>query len=211
LSTEQDRQIELLGGALVRVPVSGAVDDAEDLAGVGQRDDQRVITPSAVIGDINALLAARAGGDESAVGIDDGLVEEVRRLLFPDLDPGLIEDILKGLDIVGGEASAEVAGGSGVGNSVGAQGVKEDDIVASQFHVVEAGAVAQRIVGEVQDVVTFMIGEVIFEQVETFVDGFGKAQLAYQKWDGADATAGNGLSLGGGVIVDVRGGEDGLW
>ena len=75
-------------GALVRGPVAGAVDDAEHLAGVGQRNDQRVITPGAVVGDVDALLAAGAGGDEGAVGVDDGLVEEVGRLLFPDLDAG---------------------------------------------------------------------------------------------------------------------------
>ena len=160
VAAEQDRQVDLLGGALVRGPVAGPVDDAEHLAGVGQRDDQRVITPGAVVGDIDALLAAGAGGDEGAVGVDDGLVEEVGRLLFPDLDPGLIEDVLEGLDVVGGEASAEVAGGGGVGDSVGAEGVEEDDVVASQFDVVEAGAVAQGVVGEVEDVVTLVIREV---------------------------------------------------
>jgi hypothetical protein len=29
--------------------------------------------------------------------------------------------------------------------------------------------------------------------------------------DGADATAGDGLCLGGGLVVDVRSGEDRLW
>jgi hypothetical protein len=41
----------------------------EHLAGVGQGDDQRVITPVAVIGDIDALLATGAGGDERAVDV----------------------------------------------------------------------------------------------------------------------------------------------
>ena len=102
-----------------------------------------MITPGAVVGDINALLAAGAGGDERAVDVDDGLVEEVGRLLFPDLDAGLIEDVLEGLDIVGSEASAEVAGRGGVGDSVGAEGVEEDDVVAAQLDVVETGAVAK--------------------------------------------------------------------
>jgi len=40
----------------MRGPVAGAVDDADDPAGVGRRDDQRVIAPGAVVGDIDPLL-----------------------------------------------------------------------------------------------------------------------------------------------------------
>ena len=180
----------MLGGPLVRGAVARPVDDAEHLAGVGQRDDQRVITPGAVVGDIDALLAAGAGGDEGAVDVEDGLVEEVGRLLLPDLESGLIEDVLEGLDVVGREASAEVAGGGGVGDAVGAEGVEEDEVVAPQFDVVEAGAVAEGVVGEVEDVVGLVIGEVELEQVESFVDGLGEAELLDQELDGADAAAG---------------------
>jgi hypothetical protein len=51
----------------------------------------------------------------------------------------------------GGEASAEVARGGGVGDAVGAQGVEEDEIVASQLDIVETGPIEQGVVGEVQD------------------------------------------------------------
>src|SRR5207248_6936445 len=61
-----------------------------------------------VIGDADTLLASGTRGDEGAVGVENGLVEEVGRLLFPDLDPGLIEDVLEDLDVVGLEAAAEV-------------------------------------------------------------------------------------------------------
>jgi hypothetical protein len=59
--------------------------------------------PGAVVGDVDALLATRAGGDQRAVDIEHGLVEEVGGLLLSDLDPGLIEDVLGGLDVVGCE------------------------------------------------------------------------------------------------------------
>ena len=59
---------------------------------------------------------------------------------FQTLTPGLVEDVLEGLDVVGGEAAAEVAGGGGVGDAVGAEGVEEDLVVAPQFDVLEAGA-----------------------------------------------------------------------
>jgi hypothetical protein len=162
-----------------------------------------MITPGAVIGDVDALLAARAGGDERSVDVENGLVEEVGRLSFPDLDPGLIEDVLEGLDVVGREPPAEVARGGGVGDAVGAEGVEEDDVVAPQLDVVEAGAVAEGVVGEVEDVVTLVVREVVFEQVESFVDGLGQPELADEELDGTDAAAGDGPGLGGDFIVQV--------
>jgi hypothetical protein len=142
--------------------------------------------------------------------LEEGFVEEVGRLLLPDLQPGLIEDILKDLDVVGGEAAAEVAGGGGVGDAVGAQGVEEDDVVASQLDVVETGAVAQGVVGEVEDVITLVIREVILQQVESFVNGLGEPEFPHEKLNGADPAAGDGLCLGGGLVVEVRGREDRL-
>ena len=180
-------------------------------AGVGQRDDQRVVAPGAVVGDIDALLAARAGGHERAVDIEHGLGEEVGRLRLPDLDPRPIEDVLEGLDVVGGEAAAEVAGGGGVGDAVGAEGVEEDGVVAPQLDVVEAGAIAEGVVGEVQDVVTLVVREVVLEQVESFVDGLGEPEFPYQELHGPDPAGGDGAGLLGDVIMDVRRGEDRLW
>ena len=208
LAAEEDRQVELLGGGFVRGPVAGAVDEAEHLAGVGQGDDQRVIAPGAVVSDVHALLAARTGGDERAVDVEDGLVEEVGRLLLPDFDPCLIEDVLKGLDVVGRETAAEVAGGGGIGDAVGTQGIEEDDVVAPQLDVIEAGTVAQRVVGDVEDVVGFVVGEVELEQVEPLVDSLREVELADQQMDGADAAAGDGFCLGRGFVVDVAGGDD---
>jgi hypothetical protein len=116
-----------------------------------------MIAPGAVISDVDALLAAGAGDDEGAIDVEDGLVEELGRLLPPDLQSCPIEGVLEGLDIVRGEARAEVPGSSGIGDAVGAEGVEEDDVVAPQLDVVEAGAVAQRVVGEVEDVVGLVI------------------------------------------------------
>src|SRR5512135_2460576 len=74
-----------------------------------------VVAPGAIGGDVDALLAARAGGHQGAVDVEHGLIEERGRLLSPERDPGLIEDVLEGLDVVGGEAAAEVAAVVGSG------------------------------------------------------------------------------------------------
>ena len=195
-AAEQDRQVDLLGGALVRGPVAGAVDEAEHLAGVGQRDDQRVVAPGAVVGDVHALLAPAPVATRVPSMSMMASSKKSGGCWLQTLTPGLVEDVLEGLDVVGGEAAAEVAGGGGVGDAVGAQGVEEDLVVAAQFDVVEAGAVAQGVVGEVEDVVGLVVGEVELEQVEALVDGLGEAELADQEVDGADAAVGDGPGLG---------------
>jgi hypothetical protein len=84
-----------------------------------------------MVGDVDALLAARTGGHERAVDVENGLVEEVGLLPFPDLDPSLIEDILKCLDVVGREPPAEIACGGRVWDAIGAECVEKDNVVAS--------------------------------------------------------------------------------
>ncbi len=210
VAAEQDGQVELVGGPFVRGAIAGSIDDAEHFAGVGQGDDQWVITPGAVVGDVDAFFAAGAGGDEGAIDVDDGLVKEVGGLLLPDFDADQIEDALEGLDIIGGEASAEVTGGGGIGDAVGAEGVEEDEVVATQLDVVEAGAIAEGVVGKVEDVIGLMIGEVVLEEVESFIDGLGQFEVLDQELDAADAAEGEAAGLVGDVIVDVGCGEDGL-
>ena len=68
----------------MRGAVAAAIDQVERLGGVGQRDQQGMIAPGAVVGDVDALLALGVGGDEGAVDVDDRLGEEVGGLLGPD-------------------------------------------------------------------------------------------------------------------------------
>ena len=71
----------------MRGPVAAAIDQVERLGGVGQRDQQRMITPGAVVGDIDALLALGVGPDEGAIDVQDRFGEELGGLLGPDPQP----------------------------------------------------------------------------------------------------------------------------
>src|SRR5208337_3139441 len=66
-ATEANRLVEVEFGLLLRGPVAAAVDQVKRLSGVGQRDQQRMITPGAVVGDVDALLALGVGLDEGAI------------------------------------------------------------------------------------------------------------------------------------------------
>src|SRR5580658_1805958 len=115
-----------------------------------------MVAPGAVIGDVHALLAFAGGADQRAVGIDARLLEELVPLICPGLLADVVEDVEKRVHILGLEASAEIAGGGWIGNAAGARGVEEDLIVAAQLDVSRAGAVAEGVVGEVEDVIRFV-------------------------------------------------------
>jgi hypothetical protein len=80
------------------------------------------------------------------------------------------------------KAAAEVAGGGRVVDPAGAQSVEEDFVVAAEFEVLEAGAVAQGVAGEGQDVVGLVVGEVELEQAQATVDGLDEADWRARVW-----------------------------
>jgi hypothetical protein len=61
-----------------------------------------------------------------------------------------------------GEAAAEVPGSRGVGDPHGVQGVEIDLVVAPQLEVFDPFAAGQDVVGDVQDMVGFVIGQMPF-------------------------------------------------
>ena len=83
----------------MRRPIAGAIDDAQHLAGVGQRQHQGVIAPDAVVGDVHPFFALAGGLDHGAVHVDRGAVEEVVGLLRPDLQARVVEDVDEGVEV----------------------------------------------------------------------------------------------------------------
>ena len=116
------------------------------------------------------------------------------------------------VDDVGlGEAAAEVAGGGGVGDALGAQGVEIDLVVASQFEVLDPLAAGEDVEGDVQDVVGFVVGQMPLEEVEVVIDVADQSGPARQQEHGADAAGGEALDAIGQFVVDVGGGHHGLF
>jgi hypothetical protein len=114
------------------------------------------------------------------------------------------------MHVLGLEASAEIPGSGRVGDAAGAQGIKEDFVVAAQFEVLQTGAVAQGIVGEVEDVIRLMVGQVKLEQVQAAIDGLGQAELTHQEVHGTDATVADAAAAVADFVVDVVGSEHGF-
>lgn len=207
---QRDHLIDLRGRTCVRGPVARPIDQAQHFAGLGQGEHQGMAAPGAVVGDVHALLALAAGGDERAVHVDGGLIEESGGLCGPDALADGVGDVMQDLQVRLLEAAAEVAGGGGVGEAAGAEGVEEGFVAAEQFEIFQAGAAAQGVVGEGEDVIGFAIAVVDLRQVEAVVDGGAQAEPLGEGVHDADAAAGDAALAGGDLVMDVLGGEHGL-
>jgi len=213
-AAQVDRLVQVPGGILMTRPVARSVQQEQRLLGVGQGDDQRVITPLPVVADVHPLFALGAGWGERAVGVDPGPIQERRLMggvLPPDLETDGIERLLQRIDLPGRlEPPAEVAGRGRVGNAPGPQGIEVGLVVAEQLQVLNALPAAQEVVGEVQDVIRFVVRQVDLEQVQLPVDGVDQADPSGEQVDRPDAAVGDGPRAVGHVAVDVAGRQHGF-
>ena len=88
------------GRRLAGGSIAGTIDQIEGFAGVGQRHDQRVIAPDAVVADVHALLALSRGDRQSAIDVENGFGAKRVRLRSPDLAPSLVDGFLQDLDVI---------------------------------------------------------------------------------------------------------------
>src|SRR5665213_2062589 len=74
------------------------------------------------------------------------------------------------------EATAKIAGRRGIGNAQGVQGIQVRFILSPQLQVLQTAAVTQRVVGDVQHMIGFVVWQVDLEQVQMLVDRSREAQ-----------------------------------
>ena len=201
-------QVERLGSAFMRRPIAGAIDKAQDLAGVGQRNDQGMVTPDAVVSDVHAEFTLAGGGHDHAVGVEDGQRKETGGLVPPNADADIVIDILQSIDVGFGEAPTEIAGGGWIRDALGAQSVEIIDIVASQLDVLQTIAVAQGVGGEVEHMVGFGVRETNLENGKAFVDGVDEAYVACQFVEERDTAIAQTVDTSRDLIAEIAAGQD---
>jgi hypothetical protein len=138
------------------------------------------------------LLTPAIRRGKCPVGVEEGFIEEVVGLLLPDPQPGLVEDAHQPLDIGLGETTAEVPGGSRVGDASCPQGIQVDLVVASDLDVLQVTAAGQEVVGDVRDVVALVIRQVQLQEVEALVDVVDQSGPLGQEVNGPDAAGSDG-------------------
>src|SRR5262249_37242987 len=82
-----------------------------------------------------------------------------------------------------------------------------DGVVAAQFEIFQAAAAAQRIVGEIEDMVGLVIRQMDLERVQPAVDDVRQAEALHEEMDGADATATEPVAACAEFVVDVACGK----
>jgi hypothetical protein len=112
--------------------------------------------------------------------------------------------------VAGAETPTEIAGGGRIGNASGAKSVEVDFILTPQFEILQASAVAQGVVGQVEDVIGFVVGQMDLEQVQLIVDGIDEADPSRQQMDGADAAVRQAACAIGDLVMNVGGSEHGM-
>ena len=137
-----------------------------------------MVAPDAVVGHVDPLFARGIRGHDRAISVDERLVEECGRLLFPDTEPGLIDSVHQIQNIPALEPPAEIAGGGGIGNPLGPQGIEVDLVVTSQFEMLELVSSGQDVEGDVQHVIGLMVRQVTLEEMEPAVDVVNQSALA---------------------------------
>ena len=138
----------------------------QHFAGVGERDDQRMIAPDAVVGDVHAALHSPV----VSTRVPSMSMVADRRSRPAARPRPLARTSLKTSSSVWTSSARKRLQKSpavvGSGMRRGAQRVEEDFVLAAQFEILQTGAVAQRVVGEVEDMVGFVVGKVELEQME---------------------------------------------
>src|SRR5262249_17690137 len=180
------------------------------LGGVGQRDQQGVIAPGAVVGDIDALLALGVGADERTVDVEHSLVKERAGLLSPDALAGAGEGVHQIQDIATAATATEVARGAGVGDALGIQGLEIGLVGAEPSQMVQPGAPGQEVQGDVQDRVGLVVGEMALEQMQIVIDVGNQSGPACQQEHSANAAWTQPLDPITQFVMNVVSGDHGL-
>src|ERR1035441_289382 len=68
LAAKRGRLVQVDVSQLLRGTVAAAIEQEQRFGGVGQRDQERMVTVLAVVGEVHSLLALRVARNDGAIG-----------------------------------------------------------------------------------------------------------------------------------------------
>jgi hypothetical protein len=197
-----DRLVDPRRSAGVTRRVAGPVDQVQHFLGVGQRHDQRGVSPDALVGDVHPGLVRAAGGGDGAVGVDIGdRAEQLAASARPQLRAHRVDRLHQRRHVRLGEPAAEITRGGRVGDQLGTKGVHVGGVVAQPFDILEPGAAAGHVVGQVQHVVGLVVGKVHLQQLQILVDPIDQAQPGDQPMHRGDPPETGGVDVGADLVA----------
>jgi len=190
--------------------VARSVDQIEHLVGVGQTHDQRRIAPHAPIGNVHAPLALTQRSRDRSIHIHVGLGQEPFGLLGPHPLACPIDALLQGENVLRLETPREISSRGGIGNPLSAQAIHIVFVLPAQSQVLQSSSAGQNVVGKVQDMIAFVIGQMDFEQVQMRVDLLHQTQPLGQCMHGTQAPTADRAGSLGDFIMNLAAVEQGL-
>jgi len=136
--------------------------------------------------------------------------QKVPVLPAPDPLPGRIDGILQVHDVALRKPARKVSAGCRVWNALCAEPVEEGFVVAAQFDILQANSVEHRIVGQVQDMVTFVIRQMALEQMQPLVNLLPQSDFVHHRVDSPDSPAIDRAGLFTHLVMDVAARHDRL-
>src|SRR5690606_35401648 len=149
-TTERDCLVEARSGTFRRRSIAAAIDQEERLLRIRQGNEQGMVTPSSLVGDLHSCLALTGRWGERSVGLDNRLVEERVRLTLPSPKAALVDHVHEALDRVLVEAPAEVPSGRRIRYPLRTQSVQVDLVVAKGLEIVETCPANEDVIGDVE-------------------------------------------------------------
>jgi len=132
------------------------------------------------------------------------MFEEARWLPRPDAKANFIDRVHQGLDIMGFEPAAKITRSRGIWDPLRAQGIQVDFVVAKPLEVFQASTSGQGVVGDVQNVVRFVVGQVDFQQLQGLVDLLHQPHAPDQLMDRPDSPRTEAARSLRELVVNVR-------
>jgi len=162
-----------------------------------------VISPLSLVRDIHSFLALAGRRHDRPIRIDDGFLEECRRLLAPDSLTNRVDQTHEDFNVWILESPAEVTGCRRIRNRVGAKGVQVDLVVSAILQVLEAAPASQQVVGDVQNVVRLVVWPVTLQKMQVPIDFGGQADAMREGVNGTDAAACDCVDPARDLVADV--------
>lgn len=112
--------------------------DVQDLLGVGQRNNQRMVSPLLLVVHTDPFLALAGCFDHSSIGFDDCTFEEFRRLMCPDLESRFVDCLHEHEDLHLVESSTEITCRCWVRDALCSKSVEEGFVGTTDLKMIQA-------------------------------------------------------------------------
>ena len=187
LKAKRDSLVQEHVGPFLRGAVATAIEQEQWFGGIGQRDQERMVTVLTVVGEACLLTSALVGTMVPSASKVASL-EELGGCWAQTRRRASLMASIKVMTSDSAKRRQKSPVGGGVGDALGSQGVEVDFVVAAQLDVLDAASASEGIERNVQDVVGFMVGKMHLEQMKVVVNLLDQTDLLSQEKDGTDAT-----------------------